>query len=102
MLWISSCVASVIILFLIGAAGGAALQRFEPCGKGVEALEARDQAAPDMGLFERNATGVYAGARNGMADHRAAGDDHIVADREVPADAHLPADHAAAADARAA
>src|SRR6185312_14158629 len=100
--WISSRVESVILLFLIGAAGGVALQRLEPCGERVDALETRDQPAPDMSLFERNTPGVYAGTGNGMADHGAAGDDHIVGDREVPADAHLAADHAVPADARAA
>src|SRR5579883_1134598 len=100
--WISSCIDSVIILFLIGTAGGVALQRLQPCGEGVDALEARDQPAPDMGFFERNAPGVYAGARNGMADHGAPGDHHVVADREVTPDAHLPTDHAAPPDARAA
>src|SRR5579872_3142213 len=85
--WISSCVASVISLFLIGAAGGVALQRLEPCGQRVEALEARDQPAPDMGLFERDAPGVYAGAGYGMADHGTAGDHHVVGDGEVSADA---------------
>src|SRR6185312_1486207 len=100
--WISSCVDSVIILFLIGAAGGVALQRLEARGQRIDALEARDQPAPDMSLLERNATGVYAGAGNGMADHGAAGDDHIVADRQVPADPDLATDHAAAANARTA
>src|SRR6185312_7182298 len=100
--WISSCVESVIILFLIGVARSVALQRFQPRGERIEALEARDQPAPDMGLFERNTPGVYAGAGNGMADHGAAGDHHVVADREVPADADLAADHAATADLRAA
>src|SRR5579885_2727892 len=100
--WMSSCVESVILLFLIGAAGGVALQHLEPCGERVEALEARDQPAPDMGLFERNAPGVYAGALNGMADHGAAGDHHVVGNGEMPADADLAADHAAATDVRAA
>src|SRR5579863_6773788 len=102
MAWISSCIESVIILFLIGTAGGVALERLQPRGERVDTLEARDQPAPDMSLFERNAPGVYAGAGNGMADHGTAGDDHVVADRQVSADAHLAADHATAANARAA
>src|SRR5215470_13773373 len=100
----SSWIGSVIMLTLRIALGPAAraLQRAEPVEKRLQPLESPHELAPRARILERDARGVYARVRNGMADHRGAGDVHVVRDREVSADRDRPADLAAAADLGAA
>src|SRR5581483_2520481 len=97
----SKCFGSVIVLFLLLrrlAAFEFLYSSFEP----VEALEARDHAAPHSGLLERNAAGVYAGLGDRMTHHGGAQENDIVADRKVAADRDFSCDLAALTDRRAA
>src|ERR1700742_4159764 len=111
----SKRIGSVIVLFLIGRSGGCnpsagrspgagcdpAFEFFESGLEPVDALEARDHAAPGGGLLQRYTAGVYAGLGNRMAHHGGVEKHHVVADREMATDGDLARDHAALSDGRA-
>src|ERR1700682_3848401 len=91
-----------MILFPVGFKSRGTLQ---PTHAGLEqpgALEARNQAAPGVRLFERPGAGIYARARDRVGDRRIAGDDYVGGDGEVAGEAGVAADHAALADGGAA
>src|SRR3984957_21075794 len=102
----SKRIGSVIILFLIlgfgPLAGCKPFEFFDSGLEPVDALEARDHAAPRRGFLERYAAGVYAGLGNRMAHHGRAEKHDIVADREVTTDGDLTRDLATLADRGAA
>src|ERR1700683_5460726 len=79
--WISICTTSVIFTL---------------------ALEPGDHPAPGPCVLKGNTAGVYPGLRDGMADHREAGDGHIVSDQQMAANRSGAADLAPFADHRAA
>src|SRR5580658_2488236 len=99
-IWMGSLIAHTLLLTL--GCTEHALERGEPFGQTVEALEARDELAPRARILEGNTRGVYAGSRDRSADHRRAGDDHVVADRQMSADGDGAADLAARANLGAA
>src|SRR6202165_5350403 len=98
----SSCSASVMILFPVGLQARGTLQSAYAGLEQTAALEARNQAAPGVRLFDRQGAGIYARARDRVGDRRTAGDDHVVGDGEVAGEAAVAADHAALADRGAA
>src|ERR1700736_495928 len=103
---ISSCIGSVIILFLHGAHG--AFEIPDPFAQGLEVPVPGHLPAPYLRFFDGNAAGVYAGHVERTADHCEAGDGNSIADREVPGNSNgppddaVPADHGAAGNPRAA
>src|ERR1700722_16069608 len=82
--------------------GALPFEFFESGREPVDALEARDHAAPGGGFLEGYAAGVYAGLGNRMAHHGRAEKHDIIADREMTADGDLTRDLAALADRGAA
>src|ERR1700728_1960574 len=90
--WISNCTTSVIFALVPFLLGVLTAQTLEP----------GDHPPPGARLFKRNSAGVYAGLRDRMADHREAGDDHIIADQQMAADRAGAADLAALSHHRAA
>src|SRR5579863_433926 len=104
MAWMSSCRASVIVLFLLRLALQARclLELAQPILQQADALEAGHQTAPGTRFFERNAARVYAGALDRAADHRVAGDVHVVGDADVSGEPDMAADDAVPADSGAA
>src|SRR6267142_5717015 len=98
----SSCSGSVMILFPPGLQARGALQSAHAGLEQPAALEARNQAAPGVRLFDRQGAGIYTRSRDRMGDRRIAGDDYVVGDGEVAGEASAAADHAALADRGAA
>src|SRR5215831_13872152 len=102
----SSWSASVMLLFghLIrrGFHSRGALQAAQSLLEHAAALEARDQAPPEMCLLGGKGAGVYAGGRDRVTHRGFSCDHHIVGDTEMPGNADHATDHAAFADADAA
>src|ERR1700751_1848534 len=102
----SSWTASVMLLFgrLIrrGFHSRGALQAGQSFLEHAAALEARDQAPPEMCLLGGKGAGGYARRRDRVAHRGFSRDHHIVGDTASSGDADHPTDHAALANADAA
>src|ERR1700730_8904990 len=98
----SSCSASVMILFLIGLQARGTLQTAHAGLEQPAALEARNQAAPGVYFFDRQGGGIYPRSRDRVGNRRIAGDNHVVSDGEVAGESGVATDHAALADRGAA
>src|SRR5437868_2184097 len=96
----SKRIGSVIILFLMLGAW-IAFEFLDAGFEPVEAFEAGHHAAPDRGLLERNAAGVYAGLGDRMTHHGGAEKDDVIADGEMAANGHFAGYLAALANGRA-
>src|SRR5712692_5418096 len=94
----SSSSGSVMFLFLIGLQARGTFQITHAGLEQPAALEARNQPAPGVRLFDRQGAGIYARACDGVGDRRIAGDDYVVGDGQVAGEASAAADHAAPAD----
>src|SRR5258708_8874217 len=94
----SSCSGSVMILFLPGLEARGAFELPHALIELRAALEAGPEAPPGVCLFDRDGAGVYAGARDRVADRRARRDDDVVGDLQMTREARHAADHAALAD----
>src|SRR5215469_18525392 len=98
----SSCSASLMVLFLGAVESRGTLQPAQALPEEAAALEACDQTAPGVCLLDRKCAGVYARARDRVRHRRITGDHHVVGDADVACEPRSAADHAAPADGGAA